>query len=323
MSNLRKLWKSRLYGALIPAVPVPFKKDASVDWESQNKYIHYLKIQPIEGVAVWAHTGRGLFLDRKTRNSILREWREQLPKSRFIVAGIGVRPYETLSDREYLKNTEKMLQDAIDGGADLIMPYAPTRYRNIKDKENKILEYYRLIDHSRLPIVLFYLYEEAGGIEFYKDLLEKLLNLENVVGVKLATLDSVITFQDITDLIRKRYPDITVISGEDRFLPYSFQIGADAALIGMAAACTGMYKEMIRAWINNRYKKFYSLAQRVDEFGSATFREPMEGYIQRILYVLAKLGIISPEAVFDPYGPQLSHEDFERVDIMLKKLNLL
>lgn len=323
MNNLKKEWKNKFCGALIPAVPVPFRKDASVDMKSQNKYIHFLKNQPIEGVAVWAHTGRGLFLNREARNLILREWREQLPKNCFIVAGVGTKPDETLSDKEYLKKTQKMLSDAINGGADLIMPYAPTRYRNTQDNERKILEYYRLIAQSRLPIVLFYLYELAGGIEFSRDLLEKLLNIEYVVGIKLATLDSVITFQNITAFIKEKYPDITVISGEDRFLPYSFQIGAQAALVGMGAVFTSMQKEMINAWTSRRFKKFYSLAQRVDEFGAAVFKDPMEGYIQRILYVLAKLEIINPDALSDPFGPQILQEDFEGIDETLKRLNLL
>ena len=59
-----------------------------------------------------------------------------------------------------------------------------------------------------------------------------------MLGIKVATLDSVMTFQDVARLIRRQAPDKVLITGEDRFLGYSLMCGAEAALIGMGAACT-------------------------------------------------------------------------------------
>lgn len=323
MNNPSSQWKSKLNGALIPAVPVPFKKDSSLDWESQAKYIDYLKSQPVEGVAVWAHTGRGLFLDPRTRKEVLSSWRTSLSKNWFIVAGVGVKEDAALSDKKYLENAERMLRDALDGKADLVMPYAPTQYRNHPDREKKILEYYELFSKADVPIILFYLYQAAGGIEYSIEFLEKLLGMENVVGIKVATLDSVMKFQEIASLVQEKFPEIALITGEDRFLPYSFQLGAKAALIGMGAVLTGMQKEMITAWMNKKYDQFFKLSRLVDGLGRLIFTDPIEGYIRRILYVLAKLRIISPDAAFDPFGPGLPQADFEKIDTGLSKLNLL
>jgi len=44
--------------------------------------------QPIAGVAVWAHTGRGLFLGDEMARKVLRDWREKLP-DKVIIAGVG------------------------------------------------------------------------------------------------------------------------------------------------------------------------------------------------------------------------------------------
>jgi 4-hydroxy-tetrahydrodipicolinate synthase len=323
MSNLRKRWKKRLEGALIPAVPVPFKEDGSVDWESQEKYIQHLKAQPIEGVAVWAHTGRGLFLDSETRKKILALWRASLAKECLIVAGVGARGDESLPEKEYLVKTAQMLQDAVDGKADLILPYAPVRFQNHPQRTKKILGYYRLIASAKIPMILFYLYEAAGGIEYSKDFLKRLLEIESVVGIKVATLDSVMTFQDIADLIEERFPDLTLITGEDRFLPYSFQIGAKAALIGMGSVFTAIQKKMIEAWRNGKLEEFHRAARLVDSFTRVIFTEPMEGYIQRLLHVLARLKIISRDACFDAFGPKLSKNDLERINKTLDKLGLL
>jgi 4-hydroxy-tetrahydrodipicolinate synthase len=323
MSSLRKRWKKRLEGALIPAVPVPFKEDGLVDWESQEKFIRHLKAQPIEGVAVWAHTGRGLFFDSVTRKKIISLWRASLGKETLVVAGVGARADESLPEKEYLMKTAQMLQDAVDGKADLIMPYAPTRFQNNPQGARKIIGYYKLIASAKIPMILFYLYEAAGGIEYALDFLKRLLEIESVVGIKVATLDSVMTFQDIADLIEERFPDLTLITGEDRFLPYSFQIGAKAALIGMGSVFTSIQKKMIEAWMNGKLQEFHNAARVIDSFARAIFAEPMEGYIQRLLYILARLKIISRDARFDPFGPKLSKNDLERIHKTLDGLGLL
>ena len=49
-------------------------------------YARWMAAQPIAGVAVWAHTGRGPHLSAEQRREVLETWREALP-DRVIVAG--------------------------------------------------------------------------------------------------------------------------------------------------------------------------------------------------------------------------------------------
>ena len=65
--------------------------------------------------------------------------------------------------------------------------------------------------------------------------LDAILDLPAVVGIKVATLDSVMTFQHVAEIVR-RHPGKLLITGEDRFLGYSIMMGADAAaLLGVEA----------------------------------------------------------------------------------------
>ena len=48
---------SQLVGALIPAVPVPFDSKGTFVATAQEQYARWMAMQPIAGVAVWAHTG--------------------------------------------------------------------------------------------------------------------------------------------------------------------------------------------------------------------------------------------------------------------------
>ena len=63
------------------------------------------------------------------------------------------------------------------------------------------------IAEAGLPLLLFYLYQAAGGIAYGPHLLAELLARPEVLGIKVATLDSVITFQEIARLVRTHAPD--------------------------------------------------------------------------------------------------------------------
>ena len=89
--------RRRLDRGLVPAVPVPFTAMTEIDLDAQARYVGYMRGQPVAGVAVWAHTGRGLHLSRAQRLQVLRAWSEGLnPRSRaadkIVVAGIGGAP---------------------------------------------------------------------------------------------------------------------------------------------------------------------------------------------------------------------------------------
>ena len=60
----------RLDGGLIPAVPVPFR-GAEMDSAAQRNYAAWMARQPVAGVAVWAHTGRGPHLSSEARRDVL------------------------------------------------------------------------------------------------------------------------------------------------------------------------------------------------------------------------------------------------------------
>lgn len=54
--------RERLANGLIAATPVPFDEMGKLHEAGHESYLRHMACQPIAGVAVWAHTGRGLML---------------------------------------------------------------------------------------------------------------------------------------------------------------------------------------------------------------------------------------------------------------------
>jgi 4-hydroxy-tetrahydrodipicolinate synthase len=242
--------------------------------------------QDIAGVAVWVHTGRGPHLTPEQRRTVLQTWREALP-NRVIVAGA---------------NSLDMARQARAGGADALLAFPqaddPAGWHAALGAE--------------LPVIAFYLYEAAGGVAYGDAALHNILALPSVIGIKVATLDSVMTFQRIAALQRE-HPGKLLITGEDRFLGYSLMLGAESALVGMGAALTDLQCALLRAHASGDAAEFLRLSGVLDRFSQETFVAPMEGYVQRMLWAMVAEGVLPPGACDDPWGPTLPPAQREAV----------
>lgn len=267
----------RLLWGLLPAVPVPFRGD-TLDETAQRRYAAWMAGQPVAGVAVWAHTGRGPHLSAEQRRLVLDTWREALP-GRVLVAGA---------------RDITMAIEARRGHADALLAFP--------ERQDPVGHHRRL--SRELPVIAFYLYEAAGGVAYDDATLDAILALPGVIGIKVATLDSVMTYQRIAALVA-RHPGKLLVTGEDRFLGYSILLGARAALIGMGAALPDLQAELLAAAAAGEWARFVDLSARCDRLAQATFTTPMEGYIRRMLWAAAADGALPPEACDDPWGPAL------------------
>ena len=270
---------------LIPAVPVPFRGRELAE-DAQRAYTAWMAEHQVAGVAVWAHTGRGPHLSLDQRRRVLAAWRTALPMSQIVAGATSV----------------EMAAEAKAGGANALLAFPraddPVGYHAALSRE--------------LPVIAFYLYEAAGGVAYDNPTLHAILALPNVIGIKVATLDSVVTFQRIAGLMRD-HPDKLLITGEDRFLGYSLTMGARAALIGMGAALTDLHVALMESFRSGEFGKFVRLSGVCDRFASATFVPPVEGYVRRMLWALAADGVIPDDACDDPWGPSLPPSERDAV----------
>ena len=275
---------SRLRHALVPAVPVPFRGKAIAE-DAQRGYAAWMAAQPVAGVAVWAHTGRGPRLSGEQRRLVLDTWRDALP-DKLVIAGA---------------RDITMAIEARRGRADAILAFP--------DRDDPVAYHRRL--SRELPVIAFLLYEAAGGVAYDDPTLDAILDLPAVIGIKVATLDSVMTFQRLATIVR-RHPGKLLITGEDRFLGYSLMMGADAALVGMGAALPDVQAALLAAAGSGDWPRFVALSAICDRLAAATFSEPMEGYIRRMLWAAAEDGALPPDACDDPWGPALTAEMLDR-----------
>jgi 4-hydroxy-tetrahydrodipicolinate synthase len=280
----------RLEWGLVPAVPVPFR-GAEMDQPAQREYARWMAAQPVAGVAVWAHTGRGPHLSPEQRHLVLEAWREAMPGG-LIVAGA---------------RDITMAIEARRGRADALLIFP--------ERHDAVAHHARL--SRELPGIAFYLYEAAGGVAYDDATLHSILELPGIIGIKVATLDSVLTFQRIAAAVGS-HPGKLLVSGEDRFLGYSLMLGARAALIGMGAALPDVQADLLRACQAQDWPRFMARSALCDRFSQVTFVPPMEGYIRRMLWAAAAEGALPGTSCDDPWGPALPPTERDAVERMVR-----
>ena len=310
----------RLWHGLIPAVPVPFTASGQIDAAAQARYVAWMAKQPAAGVAVWAHTGRGLLLTREQRIEILQSWAQGLGADKVVVAGVGGSPQHAEDLSAYIASALEMAHDALDHGAHAFLVHPPRLFHHVANNRDLLLTYHKEVASAGAPQFLFYLYEAAGGFPYSAEHLREIFALPEVVGIKLATLDSVMTFQKIANLVTREFPQKLVITGEDRFLGYSLMCGAQAALIGMGAACTTLQHNLLKAYFDGHAAEFLELSRKVDLLSQVTFIPPMEGYIRLMLWALVHQGVLSRDSAHDPWGPALPESEFIELGNTLRDL---
>jgi 4-hydroxy-tetrahydrodipicolinate synthase len=285
-----KALAERLEWGLVPAVPVPFR-GSGIDAEAQRRYAGWMSTQPVAGVAVWAHTGRGRHLSPEQRHLVLETWREAMPAGVIIAGAFDI----------------TTAIEARRGRADglLIFP----------ERHDPVAHHARL--SRELPGIAFYLYEAAGGVAYDDATLHAILDLPGIAGIKVATLDSVVTFQRVAGLMRS-HPGKLLITGEDRFLGYSLMLGARGALIGMGAALPDLQAALLRAYTSGEWARFLALSDLCDRFAQVTFVQPLDGYIRRMLWAAAADGALPAEACDDPWGPDLPQTERLAVERMVE-----
>ncbi len=327
MEKDRSWWRDRLKGGLIPAVPALLHKDGVVHRDAQRRYCDFMARQDIRGVAVWVHTGRGLLLSPQSREFVMSAWRQCMTGDRIIIAGVGAHVEEPMTSRTQLQKffdkTKEMGRQALNLGADAFLAFPPVALHPADKYQAEIVAYHEQIAQLGAPVFAFYFYEAGTGLPYSDSLLRKLFEIEAVVGIKVATFNDVVRVQDIARLIEESYPDILLVSGEDRMLPYTIMRGAVCALVGMGSICTDMQVRLLKSYFAGKAKRFLELADNVDRLGEATFLDPLEGYVLRLLWALELQGIIPSEAACDPYGPELPAEQKTRLEEVLRSIGEL
>lgn len=253
---------------------------------SFDGYLESLLADGAEALAVAAHTGRGPYLTAQERDAVVAA---AVRLGAPVLVGVGGPTEQACAQAAR----------AAELGAQGVLVFAP---------DGDVVGYHDAIWRAgTLPLIAFDLYLNP----YPGPVLAELMRHPGVAGLKLARLHDAIACQEGIALARDA--GRLAITGEDRMFGASLMWGAQAALVGLAAAAVPITADTLRAWREGRYADFVAASARTDAFAAVAFGAPVDGYVQRMRWAAAAEGRIPESDALDPYAPPLPEGERERI----------
>lgn len=190
---------------IIPPMITPFDQEERVDCKALQKMTNFLLEAGVHGVFPLGSTGEGYALGFDEKREVIETVLEATNKRVPVYAGTGA-----ITTKESIKLTKMATELGVDA-LSVITPYF------ISPNQEELFEHYRAIAASTdLPIIL---YNNPGrtGVDLSTDLIVKLSEIENIVGIK----DSSGDMTKAAEIIRRTKGNFAVLAGRDTLI-YGF-----------------------------------------------------------------------------------------------------
>ncbi|MFX0059316.1 MAG: 4-hydroxy-tetrahydrodipicolinate synthase [Candidatus Hodarchaeota archaeon] len=289
---------------VMPAMVTPFNKDESINEEQLRNLVNHLIDQGVTGLVPSGTTGEFVNMTFEERLKVIEivvdETNGRIP----VIAGTGETGTKLVIDA-----TNK----AADIGADAVLIVTPYY---LKPKAKGLYDhYYTIAEKTDIPIVLYNI-PVCTGIELPWTVVEDLVDIENIVGIK----DSSGDYKYFSALLEKVSDKISVMIGWDENVLGALAGGAAGCILGSANVIPKVWLEIYDHVKNNRLNEAQNLQKRVQKIARMLINSGALGAKECLNMMGVPVGITRQPIIL---GDALSYELRDEFRVELEKLGLI
>lgn len=256
-----------IFRGAFTALITPMSADGSVDFEGFRKNVKHQLSEGIDGLVPLGTTAETPTLDERPGEeedkiiSIVfeevRAFEKETGKKIPIILGAGSN--NTKDAVSYCERAKKV-------GADAALVVTP--YYNKPSKEG-IFQHFAAVSKVGIPIIV---YNIAGrtGVNIPTDLLVRIAELPNIVGVKEAS-GSISQMMEVIGEIKNKKPDFAVLSGDDALTLPLVAAGGDGVISVASNMIPKLMHELSQAALNGDFENARKIHYRLAPFFKAEF----------------------------------------------------
>ncbi|MGH7928957.1 MAG: dihydrodipicolinate synthase family protein, partial [Candidatus Binatia bacterium] len=225
---------NRFHGLFIPHV-TPFDESGALDLESLERLTSYqTTVNGVAGLVSCARIGEGPVLSIEAKRRVYEVVGEVARKTgRVHIATIM--PQSTDEAIHLIRDLETLPVDAT-----MIFPPLLLAWGKV-DNELKYRFFEDVSRATKLPLILFQI--PVKSYWYDPQTICRIAELENVVAFKEASFD-INLFTETMHELELRNSTMQVLTGNDRFVAESYELGASGALIGVSNVATDKWAAM-------------------------------------------------------------------------------
>ncbi|KAF2957260.1 4-hydroxy-tetrahydrodipicolinate synthase [Thermotoga sp. Ku-13t] len=205
---------------VIPAVVTPMNKDESINESAFRRLLNYLVDNGVHGVFIIGSQGEFYALTKEEKIRLMEIAVEEVNGRVPVYAGTG-----GITTREVIElnnAAEKIGVDAVS----IITPYY------ISPSQEELYEHYvKIARATKLPVLLYNNPGRTGGVKLEPRTVERLAEIDNIVGIK----DSSGDLTNTSDYIRRtRGKNFHVLAGRDTLILATLLYGGTGSIAATA-----------------------------------------------------------------------------------------
>ena len=287
-----------IYTALV----TPFTTTGKIDFVSLEKLLDIQMNAKVSGIVILGTTGENCTIDYYEKYKIIDFVQNKLNKHTKLIIGAGS------------NNTQQTINE-IKGysatNADAIM-VSPPAYN--KPSQNGLYNHFKKIaDESYKPIILYNI-PARTGVHLSIELINKLKDHPNIIGIKDASSD----LEYAQKLIKLQDDKFSVLSGSDSLTLPLISIGYKGVVSVISNLIPNEMNYMIQKIQENDYRTARILMNYMHDITTCTM---LESNPMPIKYMMSKLGLIKNKLRL-PMTP-LSSKHKKIIDQTMKNMELL
>jgi 4-hydroxy-tetrahydrodipicolinate synthase len=217
-----------MHGKYQIAIITPFKSNGEVDFEYFEHFLPLLEKNHAETIVAFGTNGEGPSMSVLETEKALKAILDFSGRMEVFLGVFRTNIPETI---ELIKLAEEYSISGV-----LLAP--PFYYKNLK--EEGLFQYYdKILNEFSLPVILYNI-PKYTGISFTNNLIKKLSEFSQIIGIKDSSGDIEQTRQYI-----QNFPNFKIYSGSDALIHESLQLGCQGVITALSNAFPGIVNEII------------------------------------------------------------------------------
>ncbi|MDB5816843.1 MAG: dihydrodipicolinate synthetase [Rhizobacter sp.] len=278
------------------ATVCPLLPDGRIDEDALAR--HLAKVSNADGITgllINGHAGENFMLSREDKRRVVAIARRACPSHTLLVCGINA---------EDSLQAQAHVDDAVAEGADAVLVFPPFSWALSQDSELAVRHHaMATAHHPDFPLFVYQAGVRAGSLGYTADVLERLVQLPNVVGIKDGSWETA-AYEANRRLIQRVAPHVLVMASGDEHLLTCFAIGTEGSLVSLACVSPELVVGLYRAMQAGDLALARQFNDRIYPLAKAIYGTAPGGHANaRLKTCLKLLGHIESDAMRPPMGP--------------------
>lgn len=283
------------FRGVFAATVCPLRDDGAIDEHALAAHVSAVAgVDGIHGLLINGHAGENFMLSRDDKRRLTAIARSACPPGTTLVCGINA---------EDSREARRHVEDAADAGADAVLVFPPFSWALSQDDEIALRHHRIATAGGPLPFFVYQAGVRAGALAYTPDVLEQLVQLPGVIGVKEGSWETA-AYESNRRLVRRVAPDVLVLASGDEHLFTCFALGTEGSQVSLACVAPELVVGLYRAVQAGDLQAARQWNDRIRPLARAIYGTAPGGHANaRLKACLMLLGRIPSDTMRPPMGP--------------------